>query len=99
MLLLSPAAKAAPDNERRIALVIGIGAYQNAPHLANPVNDARAIGDSLRRLNFDVTELYDPDFRAAEQSAFGNSASAPRTPMWQWSTMRATAYRSTGKTT
>ena len=47
-----------------IALVIGVGAYQNAPHLANPVNDARAIGDSLRRLNFDVTELYDPDFRA-----------------------------------
>jgi formylglycine-generating enzyme required for sulfatase activity len=61
--LVSPAAKAAPDNERRIALVIGVGAYQNAPHLANPTNDARAIGDSLRRLNFDVTELYDADFR------------------------------------
>jgi formylglycine-generating enzyme required for sulfatase activity/uncharacterized caspase-like protein len=63
VVLLTPAAKAAPDNERRIALVIGVGSYQNAPHLANPVNDARAIGDSLRRLNFDVTELYDPDFR------------------------------------
>jgi formylglycine-generating enzyme required for sulfatase activity len=63
-LLLPVCAKAAPDQERRIALVIGIGAYQNAPHLANPVNDARAIGDSLRRLHFDVTELYDADFRA-----------------------------------
>jgi formylglycine-generating enzyme required for sulfatase activity len=62
--LLPLAARAAPDNERRIALVIGVGAYQNAPHLANPVNDARAIGDSLRRLKFDVTELYDVDFRA-----------------------------------
>jgi formylglycine-generating enzyme required for sulfatase activity len=63
-VLLPLCANAAPDNERRIALVIGVGAYQNAPHLANPVNDARAIGDSLRRLKFDVTELYDPDFRA-----------------------------------
>jgi formylglycine-generating enzyme required for sulfatase activity len=62
--LLPPAARAAPDTERRIALVIGIGGYQNAPHLANPVNDARAIGESLRRLKFDVTELYDADFRA-----------------------------------
>ena len=63
-VLLPLAAQAAPDNERRVALVIGVSGYQNAPHLANPVNDARAIGDSLRRLKFDVTELYDPDFRA-----------------------------------
>jgi formylglycine-generating enzyme required for sulfatase activity len=64
LLPVSQTAKSAPDTERRIALVIGIGGYQNAPHLTNPVNDARAIGDSLRRLHFDVTELYDPDFRA-----------------------------------
>jgi formylglycine-generating enzyme required for sulfatase activity len=57
------ASSVAQDNERRVALVIGIGGYQNAPHLTNPVNDARAIGDSLRRLKFDVTELYDADFR------------------------------------
>ncbi len=60
-------------DEQRIALVIGVGGYQNAPHLANPVNDARAIGDSLRRLKFEVTELYDPDFRALNSGirAFG----------------------------
>ncbi|HEY4042328.1 MAG TPA: SUMF1/EgtB/PvdO family nonheme iron enzyme [Rhodopila sp.] len=65
--------RAAPDNERRIALVIGVGGYQNAPHLANPVGDARAIGESLRRLKFDVTELYDPDFRQLNSGvrAFG----------------------------
>jgi formylglycine-generating enzyme required for sulfatase activity len=64
VVLSPPAARTAPDPpERRIALVIGIGGYQNAPHLTNPINDARAIGDSLRRLKFDVTELYDPDFR------------------------------------
>ncbi|HYZ34021.1 MAG TPA: caspase family protein, partial [Crenalkalicoccus sp.] len=50
-------------SERRVALVIGIGAYQNAPPLANPVSDARDIGEALRRLNFEVEELYDSDFR------------------------------------
>src|SRR5271166_934742 len=49
--------------ERRVAFVIGIEAYQNAPRLANPVNDAKAIGEALRRLNFQVDEVYDPDFR------------------------------------
>jgi hypothetical protein len=49
--------------ETRVALVIGINAYQNAPPLTNPLNDAQAIGDALRRLNFEVEELHDPDFR------------------------------------
>src|ERR1700756_4377639 len=73
VVFLPLAASAAADNERRIALVIGIGGYQNAPHLANPVNDARAIGESLRRLKFDVSELYDPDYRALSSGirAFG----------------------------
>jgi formylglycine-generating enzyme required for sulfatase activity len=62
-VLLPLTAGAAGDGERRVALVIGISAYQNAPHLTTPVNDARAIGDSLRRLKFDVIELYDADFR------------------------------------
>ena len=59
--VLGPAQPIPP--ERRIALVIGIGAYQNAPPLANPVADARDIGEALRRLNFEVDEVYDPDFR------------------------------------
>jgi formylglycine-generating enzyme required for sulfatase activity len=54
---------AARAEEKRIALVIGISAYQNAPALANPVNDARAIGEALRRLKFDVSELYDVNYR------------------------------------
>jgi hypothetical protein len=40
--------------ERRVALVVGNGAYQNAGTLRNPVNDARAVAESLRRLGFDV---------------------------------------------
>ena len=39
----------------RIALVIGNGAYENAP-LANPVNDARLIAQTLRQLDFQVLE-------------------------------------------
>lgn len=50
--------------ETRIALVIGVSAYQNAPVLTNPVNDAQAIGDALRRLNFEVEDLRNPDSRA-----------------------------------
>src|SRR5271169_3694067 len=56
-------AQPAATPERRVAFVVGIGAYQNAPRLANPVNDARAIGEALRRLNFQVDEVYDADFR------------------------------------
>ena len=64
VILLPILADAAPDKgERRVALVVGISAYQNAPTLANPVNDARAIGEALRRLNFEVYELFDPDYR------------------------------------
>jgi hypothetical protein len=44
--------------ERRVALVIGNAAYDQAP-LKNPVNDARAIAAALRELKFDVVERTD----------------------------------------
>src|SRR4029078_5915663 len=37
---------------KRVALVIGNSAYQNAPALINPKNDAQDIGKSLRDLGF-----------------------------------------------
>jgi hypothetical protein len=40
---------------RRIALVIGNGAYTSAPPLKNPPNDARDMSATLRTLGFDVT--------------------------------------------
>jgi uncharacterized caspase-like protein len=43
------------DSQRRIALVIGNGAYTNAPPLKNPPNDARDMVATLRALGFDVT--------------------------------------------
>lgn len=44
----------APESLKRLALVIGNGAYPASP-LKNPVNDARAISRALKDLGFDVT--------------------------------------------
>jgi hypothetical protein len=41
------------SNQKRYALVIGNSNYATAP-LKNPVNDAKAIGDELKNMNFDV---------------------------------------------
>src|SRR5687767_4379301 len=45
-----------PDNNvRRVALVIGNGAYTNAPGLKNPPNDARDMAATLASLGFEVS--------------------------------------------
>ncbi len=51
-------AKPAPNNERRIALVIGNSAYKTSP-LRNPVNDARAMARALSETGFTVTLVED----------------------------------------
>ena len=40
--------------DKRVALVIGNGAYRSAPTLANPTNDAADVAASLKRSGFDV---------------------------------------------
>jgi uncharacterized caspase-like protein len=45
--------------DRRVALVIGNGAYKQAAPLANPANDARAVAESLQRLGFEVVSGFD----------------------------------------
>ncbi len=45
--------------ERRVALVIGNGAYADAAKLPNPANDAKAMADALQRLGFDVRLVMD----------------------------------------
>ncbi|HYG90231.1 MAG TPA: SUMF1/EgtB/PvdO family nonheme iron enzyme [Azospirillum sp.] len=63
---LAQAAKPAPapaGAEKRIALVIGVSSYVHAPELVNPRNDARAIAETLRKLDFNVDEQYDLDVR------------------------------------
>jgi hypothetical protein len=60
--------------ETRIALVIGNGAYLNAP-LKNPVNDAKDMAAALRNLGFSVTLLVDGDYVAMNRAIreFGNA--------------------------
>jgi len=52
---LVQSATANPTTAKRIALVIGNGAYTTAPPLKNPPNDARDMAATLRALGFDVT--------------------------------------------
>ena len=54
---------------QRIALVVGNSAYENMP-LANPVNDARLIAETLRELGFDVVEQIDADQKAMKIAIF-----------------------------
>ena len=42
--------------EKRVALVIGNSAYQNAAPLANPVNDSAAVTATLRAAGFDFVD-------------------------------------------
>ncbi|MFO1106722.1 MAG: caspase family protein [Amaricoccus sp.] len=51
----------ADDQGRRVALVIGNGAYRNAPTLANPPNDAADMAAKLRELGFEVVPGTDLD--------------------------------------
>jgi formylglycine-generating enzyme required for sulfatase activity len=62
------AAQNAAVTGKRVALVIGISKYQYAPSLQNPANDARRIAEALRRLNFQVDEAYDADYRTLMQA-------------------------------
>ena len=42
--------------EKRVALIIGNGAYTKAPPLPNPAHDAAAVADKLRTAGFDIVE-------------------------------------------
>lgn len=51
--------------EKRVALVMGNSAYQNASKLANPANDAEAMSAVFKRAGFDVVDIK-RDLRANE---------------------------------
>jgi uncharacterized caspase-like protein len=66
--------------DRRIALVIGNGKYENAGVLANPINDADAIADLLTKAGFDsVDRRHDlgvVEFKRAVREFVDRAASA-----------------------
>ena len=55
------AASISAQAERRVALVIGNGDYDDVADLINPRNDAREMAVALRRLGFSVHEGFDLD--------------------------------------
>ncbi|MBL8483338.1 MAG: caspase family protein [Rhodocyclaceae bacterium] len=65
LAVMTMAAQAAP--EQRIALVIGNGRYAGAA-LANPANDARAIGKALGEAGFKVTVLENAGIKDMNQA-------------------------------
>jgi len=65
-LVGTDAAHAQIAAEPRVAFVVGVTNYENAPSLANPERDAHLIADALTEIGFDVQLLLDPDQRAME---------------------------------
>src|SRR6478736_7664035 len=72
LVLVSGAAKA----ERRVALVIGNGAYRNVAQLPNPPRDAALIETALQQAGFEVTLANDLDYNGLVNAlrSFGNAA-------------------------
>ena len=58
--LLFPLSVAAAHANKRIALIIGNSAYQHAPALPSPTNDARAMAAAFQKAGYDVVSTaYD----------------------------------------
>ncbi len=56
------AAAPARAGSKRVALVIGNGAYRNVPALPNPANDAGDVAAALKRLGFTVSLITNATF-------------------------------------
>jgi hypothetical protein len=72
----SLAATNARADGKRVALVIGNGAYRNVPALLNPPNDAGDVAAALKRLGFAVTLITNGSFDDMRRAliAFGHDA-------------------------
>ena len=67
----------ADAQEKRVALVVGNSAYENAPKLDNAVFDARAVADAFRKLGFQVVDGYDLDIAQMRAKVSEFSADLP----------------------
>src|SRR5579863_8864127 len=76
LLLFATQATALAD--KRVALIVGNGAYAHAPHLPNPAHDAEDVAGALKRVGFDIIVETDLD-QAGMQNAAIRFARAART--------------------
>ena len=54
---LTPQAPGGATTTRRVALIVGNGAYQNVHQLDNPPRDAKLVADALREVGFQTVTL------------------------------------------
>jgi hypothetical protein len=66
MVVLKPTA--GNGEAKRVALVIGNGAYQNVQALRNPKNDAEAVATKLQQLGYSVIYARDLDRRGMNEA-------------------------------
>ena len=60
----------APDNRRRLALVIGNDNYSSMPVLNNAVNDSKSMNDALKQANFEVLYYKNLNKRGMEEALY-----------------------------
>ena len=73
--------------DTRVALVIGNGAYRNAPQLPNPSNDANDVAAALRRSGFETIVAIDLDRNGMEDATirFARAARSADVAMFYYS--------------
>ena len=71
---------------KRVALVIGNGAYTATTRLENPRNDAADMAATLRQLGFEVVEVLDGDWRGmmAAIREFGDRAAGAEAALFYY---------------
>jgi uncharacterized caspase-like protein len=62
--------------DKRVALVIGNGAYREAPRLANPRNDAEDVAAALERSGFETIVGLDLDKAGMEEKTISFARAA-----------------------
>ncbi len=67
LLLILPATSLAAD---RVALVVGIGAYDHATHLPNAPVDGRSVAQVFGDIGFETTFVQDADLAALQKALF-----------------------------
>jgi hypothetical protein len=64
----APAALGLPTSQRKVALIIGNGAYKHANPLPNPKNDAADMAKMLKSLGFTVVSGTDLDYAGMQKT-------------------------------
>ena len=95
----APAGKALPSapqpaGPRKVALIIGNGAYKNVEPLANPPRDARLIASTFRDLGFATVTLAPDLGRDKFFATLHEFGVRPKRRIGPSSTMPATAWKS-----